>query len=84
VNGDAGVLIRIGSTLCGDSVIFVGRVSGIDVAILENNSGVSKDEVHHPINVAFSIKLLLGVDIEGVLIAFKVAFVEDGEIKTRP
>lgn len=78
---DSRVLIRVGSSLGCDGVLLVGHGSPcIYIAVLNNSSGVTKDEIYGTINVAFFVELTLGVDVEGVLISFKAATVKDGEV----
>jgi len=62
--------------LSSDSVGLVRRVTWINVAILNNNGGVAKNEVHRAIYVALRIELPLGMDVEGVLVSFKAALVK--------
>lgn len=80
MDDDAGVLVRIGSALGGDGVGLVAWFAGEDVAVLENDGGIAEDEIDSAIYVAISIELAIGVDIEGVLVAFEAAPVEDGEV----
>lgn len=76
MNGNACVLVRICSSLCCDCVHFVGRVSRKDVTILEYGSRVTEYEVNCAVDVAFSVELSVGMDIECVLVAFKAASVK--------
>jgi len=69
--------------LGGDGVGLVGRVSGVKIAVLENYSGVSEYEVDGSVDVAFTVKLSLRVNIKGVLVALEAALVEDGEVGAR-
>lgn len=72
------ILIRVGSALCRNGIGFVRGVTCINVAILENNCGVTKYKVHCPINVTIFVELSIGVDIKGILIPFKATTIEYG------
>ena len=73
----ARVLVRIGSALGGDGVELVAhRKSRIEVAVLEDDGGVSEDEIYCSVDVAFSVELAESVRVESVLVAFEAAAVE--------
>lgn len=76
-DGNAGVLIRVFSTLCSEQVplVFI-RLSCVQVAVLEHRRCITKDEVHGSINVAFAVELTQRMDIERVLVGNKAALVE--------
>lgn len=78
-----GILVRVGPALGGDCVGLVGRVSGIDVAVLKDHRGVSEDEVDGAIYVALAVELPLRVGIKGVLESLDAAHVEHREVGTR-
>lgn len=81
MDGNAGVLVRVSPALRRDSILLVQhRFSGIDVAVLEDGGGVSEDKVNGTIDVAVSVELSEGVDIESVLVTFEAAAVEGGEV----
>ena len=77
MDGDSGVLIRIGTALGGDGDGFVRRITGDDVAILEYDGGIAEDEIDGAVNVALFVELAFGVNVESVLIPFEAATVED-------
>jgi len=76
-DGNAGVLVRVFSTLCGEEVPLVWiRFACVQVAVLEHHCCITKDEVYGSINVAFAVELTQRVDIERVLVGYKAALVE--------
>lgn len=79
--GDASVLVRVGTALCSDGVLLVQhRLSGVDVAVLEDGGSVAEDEVDGAVDITVSIELPEGVDVESVLVALEAAAVEGGEV----
>lgn len=48
---------------------------------MEDDDGVTEDEVNGTIDVAVTVELTLGVDVEGILVAFEAAAVEDREVR---
>lgn len=48
---------------------------GVYVAFLEDHGGVAEDEVYRAVDVAFTVELALGVDVEGVLVPDDLAIV---------
>lgn len=56
---DASILVWVSSALSSHGINLVRRVSSIDVAILQHNSCIPKDEVNGAIDVTLSIKLTL-------------------------
>lgn len=67
--------------MCGDGdFLFVHWFSSVDHAVLEDYGCVSEYEVYGSVDVTFFVELTLGVDVEGVLVAFESAAVEDGEV----
>nr|GLL28105.1 hypothetical protein BHE74_00043207 [Ipomoea trifida] len=81
VDRNSGVLVRVGPALgrYGD-LLLVHRFSCVYHAVLEDNGGVSEDEIDGSVDVTFLVELSLGVGVEGVLVAFEAAAVEDGKI----
>ena len=74
----ARILVRIGSCLCSDGVLLVAHWStDVDVAVLKNSNSVTKYEVYSSINVTVTIELTLRIDIQGILVTFEAATVED-------
>lgn len=49
---------------------------GVDVAILEDNGCIAKDEVNRAVDITLTIKLLIILCKEGVLLGLKIAVVE--------
>lgn len=81
VNRNARVLIRVGPALCRDCVLLTVRgPSCVDHAVLEDDSGVAKNEVDGAVHVALFVELSLRVDVEGVLVAFEATTVENWEV----
>lgn len=79
------VLIRVGSALSGDGVFLsTTRFSDVDVGVLDDGDGVAEDEVDGAVNVAVAVELALRVDVQGVLVAFEAAAVEDGVVGAGP
>lgn len=79
--GSSCVLIRVGSSLCSDGIELstIGK-AGIYVAVLENNGGVTKYEINRAIDVTFTIKLSQRMRVQRVLVPFKAATVEGGQV----
>lgn len=78
---NASVLVNIGFTLGRNGVELVSqRLPGLDVAVLENDGGVSEDEVDGAGDVAVAIELAVGVGVESVLETVDQALVEHGHI----
>lgn len=74
VDRNARVLIRVLSVLGRDGVLLLGHgLSGPEGAVLEHHRGVAEYEVHGSVNVAFSVKLTVRVDIHCVLVSDDVA-----------
>lgn len=80
VNRNSGVLVRVSSTLGGYGVGLIRRSSRVYVAVLENNSSISKNKIYCSIYVAFSVELPFGVYVESILVSFETTLVEYGEI----
>jgi hypothetical protein len=81
LDGDACVLVGVLSALSSVEVALVGvGFSRVEIAVLEDDGRIAKDEVDRSINVTLPIELAEGVDIKGVLVADKAAAVEDGEV----
>lgn len=82
---DPGVLVGVRPALRGDRVFLVGhRLSGKDVAVLEDGGSIAEDEVDSAVDVAFAVELAEGVDVECVLVALEAASVERGEVGLVP
>lgn len=78
MDNNAGVLIRVSPGLCRHGVDLVARwLSDVDVTVLKDGGGVAEDEVYGAVYVAVTVELALGVDVQGVLVAFEAAAVED-------
>lgn len=81
MDGNSGVLVRVGSALSRDGVLLlVHGPPGEDHAVLEDDGGVAEDEVYGAVDVAFFVELPLGMDIESVLVAFEATAIEDREV----
>ena len=76
MNGDTGVLIGISTTLGGDCVGSVRRITSVDVAVLEDYCCIAENEIDCAVDVAVFVELTVGVNVESVLVAFKAALVE--------
>jgi len=78
VDDNARVLVRVSPSL-GSYCVLLGchGLSSVDVAVLENNCSVTKYEVNCAVDVALLKELSLSVDVEGVLVSFDAALVED-------
>lgn len=84
MDGDSGVLIRVGFALGCDGVLLAGEgLSGEDVAVLEDDGGVAEYEVHCPVDVALAVELAVGVGVERVLKRVHLTAEEDGEVRRR-
>lgn len=76
---DPCILVGIVFALCCDSVLLAGHgFFGADVAVLEDDGGVSENEIYSSVNVAFAVELSVGMGVERVLKAVNAAAVEDG------
>lgn len=72
---------RISSSLsCYRVLLARQRFPEIDVALLEDGSSVTEDEVDGSIDVTFAIKLTLLEEAEGILVAFEATSEESREI----
>lgn len=62
--------------------VFLGWIwlTSVEIGLLEDGGGVSKDEIDGAVDVAFTEELAEGVNVESVLEGNEAAFVEDGEI----
>ena len=70
LDNNPSVLVRIGPSLGRDHVFLAGVWSeSVDVTVLENDGGVSEDEVDGSNNEAFDEVLTVRVDIESVLVS---------------
>nr|GLL30616.1 midasin-like isoform X4 [Ipomoea trifida] len=58
--------------------------ASVQIAVLEHDGGVAKNEVHRAVDVTFPEKLAAGMNVEGVLVAHKAAVVEDRVVGVRP
>ncbi|KAH0465948.1 hypothetical protein IEQ34_006051 [Dendrobium chrysotoxum] len=75
---DTCVLVLVGAALGCDHVGFsLLRSSGEDIAVLDDDRRVAKDEVDCAVDVAFAVELALCVDAERVLVSFDAASVEN-------
>ena len=81
MDDDACFLGRLGPALRGDGVALV--VMQVDVAVLQDDSGVAEDEVDCAVDIAVAVELISGVDVEGVLVPFKAALIEHGMLGIR-
>jgi hypothetical protein len=75
VDGEAGVLIWIYSALCGDKTPPPKSLTRQDVAALEDCNRVAENKVHAAVDIAFSVKLALGICVKRVLVTFNAASV---------
>lgn len=74
MDGGSGVLIGVGSALRREGVELATHwETGVDVAVLQNDGSIAKDEIDSTIDITFSIELTEGVCVESVLIAFEYA-----------
>lgn len=80
MDDNSSVLVRIGSALSSDRVGAIRGFSGPDVTVLEHDSCVSEYEIDSPVDIAVSVELSFGMDVESVLVSFEAALVEYGEI----
>lgn len=61
---DPSVLIWVFSILSRDCyLLFVHWLSGVNVAVLEDDCGVTENEINGAVNVAIAIELTLGVHV---------------------
>lgn len=56
----------------------------MDVTVLQDSRGISKDEINGAIDMTVAIELPLGVYKESVLVAPEAAPVEDREVGSDP
>jgi len=63
--------------LCSDGIDFVRGVSNIDVTIMENDGGISKDEVSGAIDITFFVELSFRMNEKSVLITLKATSIEN-------
>lgn len=75
-----GILVRVGSSLGRDVVLIRGAFSGRDVAALENDGGVSEDEVDGAGYVGLTVELAFGESVECVLVSVDGASVDNGHV----
>lgn len=81
LDGNAGVLVRVLSALGRENVLLVRvGLAGVEVAVLEDYSGVTEDEVDGAVDVTLAVELAHGVCVDGVLVAHEAASVECGEV----
>lgn len=82
MDGEAGVLARVGSAVGQDGVVAGVAVGAAEdeAAALEDRGSVSKDEVDCAIDITFSVELAEDVGVEGVLVACYTASVKDGAV----
>lgn len=86
VDGGTGVLVRVSPALRRDGVL-VAPVAGlprVDVAVLEDGSGVAEDKVDGAVDVGVPVELAVGMGVEGVLVALDGATVDDGPVRADP
>lgn len=81
VDGDPGVLVRVGPTLSGQGIGLVGWVSWVYVTVLEYHGCVAKNEINRAVYVTFPVELSLGVYVESILIALEAALVKYREVR---
>lgn len=85
VDGDTRILERVTSALgCDDVGLPYQRFPDINNAVLEDDGGVSKNEINGSIDVAWFVELTLRMDEESVLVPFEPARVEHGQIRRWP
>lgn len=81
LNDNPSVLIWVCSSLCSDHVPLAGiGAAGVDVAVLDDGSGIAEDEVDGADDDALDVELAVGVDVECVLIGEHVAAVKSREV----
>ena len=74
-------LVRVSAALSGDRIeLALEGEARVDVARLEDDGGVAKDEVNGAVDVAFAVELAVGVGVEGVLVGLEAAPEEGGEV----
>ena len=70
-------MIRVFPVLGGDCVLLKCHcLTSVNAAVLKHHSRVAEDEIHCPVNVAFSVELTVRMDVESVLIPDYVAAVD--------
>ena len=61
---NACILVWILSILGGDGVLLEGHgLPGVNATILEHHGGITKNEIHRPVDVTFTVELAIGVNI---------------------
>lgn len=71
-------MVRVDFSLGGDGVLLVGhRLPGEDVAVLEDDGGVTEHEIDCSNDVAFAVELAVRVCVKCVLETVESASVED-------
>lgn len=69
--------------MCGDGVFLIGQsLPQVDIAVLDDGDSVAEDEVDGAIDVAVTVELAVGVDVEGVLVASEAAIVENRVVRS--
>lgn len=85
MDGYARILIRVFSVLGRDGIFLQGHgLSGINGAVLQNNSGVSEYEIYGPVNLALAVELAIGVHVQGVLVPENLAPVYHRVVRPDP
>lgn len=80
---DASVLIWVFSVLGRDGyLLLVHWLSGVNVAVLEDDCGIAENEIDGAVNVAVAIELTLGVHVQRVLITDDLATVNNRVVCT--
>lgn len=72
------VLVLVGSSLGGDCVGLATWTTCENVAVLKNGSCVSEDKIDSSVNVAITVELAVGVNVECVLVTLKATLIENG------
>ena len=67
---------------CDYVLLIVQRLSDEEDAVLEDDGGVSEDEIYGSGDGAVSVELTLRVGVEGILVTVHAAVVEDGSISS--
>lgn len=83
VDGEARVLVRVEPSLGRDGVSLAPTgLYGLDVAVLDDCGCVAEDEVYGAGDVVVTVKLSVGVSVEGVLVALDRALIDHGFVGT--